>query len=514
MAVEIALNTPLADALNNVIRPKLLEVGWATGGGDEAALSEYILLMLVNNKTQQEIASELAGDLLNLGPDDPGALEFAQWLFGQIDALTGHQNSGGAAPDQAGQAAGMAMDQDMDMNASPTVTELNAYAPRLHSCRRISSSILTSSSPTGPKSMRNGDMRGGSRGKRILGQANRAMDRSHDSVLHRVRGNDRVNMRQPPTGPRGAGRMGNRGGMNNNRANNIAHGMAAQMHAMNSMNMADPNFQMIANNGPQGDIYALLQQQNQMMAALSQQLAESQRQNQHSGRGRGGKSLFERTDRGSRGGFRDRRGGNHNNHHSRQDDSANGAAEGDDVDMGDKQPSNPEASICKYNLSCTNRECKFAHQSPAAPPGITVDVNDTCTYGAACKNFKCVAKHPSPATRRAHQSEQECKFYPNCQNPKCPFKHPGMPMCRNGADCKTEGCTFTHLQTMCKFKPCTNRYCAYKHEEGQRGTFQDKVWTANGTGNHVSERQFVGADDGEEMVVPGSEHAAMDEGIA
>lgn len=497
MAVEIAMNTPLADALNNAIRPKLLEVGWAAGGGDESALSEYILLMLVNGKTQQEIAAELAGDLLNLGPDDPGAMEFARWLFDQIDSLTGQQNGNAAEAEQTAQGAAMAMDQDMDMSASPSVTELNA--------------------PTGPKSMRNGEMRGGgNRGKRMLGQLNRAMDRTHESVLHRVRGgsgNDRVNshMRQPPTGPRGAGRMGGRG--MNNRANNIAHGMVAQMHGMNGMNMTEPNFQMMGNNGPQGDIYALLQQQNQMMAALSQQLAESQRQNQNPGRGRGGKSLFERTDRG-RGGFRDRRGGHHSNgHHARQDDSGNGNAEGDDVDMGDKQPPNPEATICKYNLACTNRECKFAHQSPAAPPGTTVDVNDTCTYGAACKNFKCVAKHPSPATRRAHQSEQECKFYPNCTNPKCPFKHPGMPLCRNGADCKTEGCTFTHLQTMCKFKPCTNRYCPYKHEEGQRGTFQDKVWTANGSGSHVSERQFI-ASEAEEMVVPGSEHAAMDEGIA
>ena len=43
--------------------------------------------------------------------------------------------------------------------------------------------------------------------KRLMGQLNKAMDRSTDSVLHRVRpqGSERVNMhnRPPPKGPRG-----------------------------------------------------------------------------------------------------------------------------------------------------------------------------------------------------------------------------------------------------------------------------------------------------------------------
>ncbi|KAI1874622.1 hypothetical protein JX265_004830 [Neoarthrinium moseri] len=492
MAVEIAMNTPLADALNSAMRPKLVEVGWAADG-DDSPLSEYILLMLVNGKTQDEIASELAGDLLNLGPDDAGAKDFARWLFDEIEAYNRNGQAGGDMAGVTGQDADMEGVQDTGFNAP--LSELNA--------------------PTGPKSMRNGDVRG-NRGKRMIGQMNRAMDRTHDSVLHRVRGangNERINAhsRQPPTGPRGAGRMGNRA--MNNRANNIVHGMAAQMQGMPGvpgmpgMPAMDPNF-MMANANGQGDLYALLQQQNQMMATLLQQ---TQNQGQGGGRGgRGGRSLFERTDRG-RGGFK--RGGHHGNgHHARQEDGSNGAAEGDDVDMGgERQNQNPETTVCKYNLSCTNRDCKFAHQSPAAPPGITVDVNDVCTYGVACKNFKCVAKHPSPATKRAHQGEQECKFWPNCANPRCPFKHPDMPACRNGADCKVEGCRFTHVQTKCRFNPCTNRYCQYKHDEGQRGTFQDKVWTAEG-GDHVSQRQFVNSE-AEEVVMPGSE-AAMDEEVA
>ncbi|KAI1279983.1 hypothetical protein F5Y07DRAFT_387216 [Xylaria sp. FL0933] len=479
MSIEISLNTPLADALNSVIQPKLMEVGWAQSS-DDAALSEYIILMLVNGKTQEQIAAELAGDLLSLPSDDPAARDFTHWLFDQINSLQSQLNDGAA---QEGNAAGgtlqgdaVPMEQDTEMSASTDGPELSA--------------------PTGPKSMRNGNMRGG-REKRLFGQMTKAMDRSHDSVLHRVRGNgnERINAhsRAPPTGPR-LGRGNNR--MTNNRAASITAGLNQMAGGMpgipgppnmnNGMNgMNDMSWMMPG--GPQQDqIFQLLQQQNQMMAQLQQQLSQ---QSQGSN-GRPGRSLFDRT-QNPRGG---RRGGHHQNGPRSQrtgsPKSTDNAAEGEDVDMSQAKPEppNPETTMCKFNLACTNKDCKFAHQSPAAPPNTTVDVSDVCSFGAACKNWKCVGRHPSPATKRAHQNEQECKFFPNCTNPHCPFKHPDMPPCRNGGDCNVEGCKFTHIKTMCKFKPCKNRFCPFKHEEGQRGTFPDKVWTADGAKSHVSER--------------------------
>lgn len=87
MAVEVTLGTPLAEALSNVVQPKLVEVGWSTGGLDDSALAEYIILMLVNGKTQEQIAAELSNDLLNLGPDDSGAIDFSRWLFEQVEVL-------------------------------------------------------------------------------------------------------------------------------------------------------------------------------------------------------------------------------------------------------------------------------------------------------------------------------------------------------------------------------------------------------------------------------------------
>jgi len=126
MPVEISLNTPLAEALNAVIQPKLVEVGWGTGGADDSALAEYIILMLVNGKTQDQIASELSGDLLGLGSDDPSTREFSQWLFEQIDALSAQSNGGSNAGPSANQDGTTEGEMDTDMNAGD-VSELNAY---------------------------------------------------------------------------------------------------------------------------------------------------------------------------------------------------------------------------------------------------------------------------------------------------------------------------------------------------------------------------------------------------
>jgi hypothetical protein len=82
-------------------------------------------------------------------------------------------------------------------------------------------------------------------------------------------------------------------------------------------------------------------------------------------------------------------------------------------------------------------------------------------------------------------------------------------MCRNGADCKVPGCKFTHIKVACKFNPCLNARCPFKHSEGQqRGKFTDKVWTPAmaeaKSKEHVSERRFVEDENAEEeLIKPG-----------
>lgn len=128
MPVEVSLNTPLAEALDSAIKPKLIEVGWATGS-DDSALSEYIVLMLVNGKSQDQIAADLSGDLLGLPADDPTVHNFSRWLFEQVDLLNVQLNGGQSATGDAMEGASQDMTQggemDTDMNAND-VSELNA----------------------------------------------------------------------------------------------------------------------------------------------------------------------------------------------------------------------------------------------------------------------------------------------------------------------------------------------------------------------------------------------------
>ncbi len=134
MSVEVSLETPLAEALNAAIQPKLVEVGWTTGGVDDSALSEYIILMLVNGKTQDQIAAELSGDLLNLGPDDPGARDFSQWLFQQVEYLNGLQQGSGKPQSDLGNSNGFgesgaaATGQDAEMGDVSEGGDGNVYA--------------------------------------------------------------------------------------------------------------------------------------------------------------------------------------------------------------------------------------------------------------------------------------------------------------------------------------------------------------------------------------------------
>lgn len=129
--VEVAVGTPLAEALQNVVQPKLAEVGWATGS-DDNALSEYIILMLVNGKTQDQIASELSNDLLALGPEDSGAIDFSRWLFEQVQLLNAQLNGGAASvtapaqPAQSYETTAGAVQHDGEMDGASGSVENDA----------------------------------------------------------------------------------------------------------------------------------------------------------------------------------------------------------------------------------------------------------------------------------------------------------------------------------------------------------------------------------------------------
>lgn len=373
--------------------------------------------------------------------------------------------------------------------------------------------------------MRNGGRNGN---RRLIGQISKAMDRSSDAVLHRVRpqqGTERINMhaRQPPKGPR-MDQVRNQRPVPNGRPSGMPNsGMPNGGPSSAIMNMTpQQQMQLLAMYEEQArmmsQIFSPQQQQGLMPGIPQPAINPAFRNGINQSQGR---SLFERVEANPQrqnGGFHKRQHQNGASAHAKNsgDNATNSAVKQEynggissSMEVESSQTNSTEPSpdtVCRFNLDCTKKDCIFAHQSPAAPSGTAIDVNDPCPFGAACKNRKCVGRHPSPAQKTTHQSDQDCKFFPNCTNPSCPFRHPTMPMCRNGADCTREGCKFTHVNIPCRFNPCLNPTCHYKHAEGQkRGVFNDKVWTADGDQEkeHVSERKFVDSEmDGEELIVP------------
>ncbi|KAL8721720.1 MAG: hypothetical protein Q9225_001670 [Loekoesia sp. 1 TL-2023] len=537
MSVEVSLNTPLADALSNVVQPKLTEIGWNTGGLDDSALGEYIILMLVNGKTQDQIAAELSNDLLSLGPDDTGATDFAKWLFEQVHLLDA-QIHGSTAPQtqQVSQSQGGSSHQIEENQVGSENGQLNTSRAPDAEMGEAMDDVQDGSIPTGPKSMRSGSRAGN---KRLMGQLSKAMDRSGDAMLHRVRpqqGTERINMhnRQPPKGPRND--------LNRNqRVPPNLRPMGAQNGGMPNGGMATP----LMNATPQQQmaLFSMLEEQARMMSQIFSPQQQNfipgmpqpainpnfrpggQAQNQQPDR-----SLFERVERPAQ-----RQNGNFNKRQQHKTDfqsrslqsTAPGVDSGQDSANGDvtssmevesSQKSQPEQSsdtVCKFNLKCTKADCPYAHQSPAAPPGITLDLSSGCPFGARCQNRKCVMRHPSPAQNPAHNAVENCRFFPNCTNPTCPYRHPTTtPLCRFGENCTREGCKFKHVSISCKFNPCLNPECPYKHTENQkRGTFGDKVWRAGEEQEkeHVSERKFVDDNMAEELVIPENNQANSSE---
>lgn len=366
-------------------------------------------------------------------------------------------------------------------------------------------------------------------GGRMLNQLNKSMNRNDDSALHRVRGAGqgvgRINShaREPPKGPRGQniGRgieaMANGRGMGNVGNINMGPGNMNGMNGMGVGGMPGMSMPPVGQNGMPG---MLNPQQQMALMQMYEQQAQMMQQifsggtptafvnpNFNNGNRNGHKRpLHQRMDRQQHGNKGMQPSAKFVKKEGQDEKMGEGSAEnGDGMEIETTRPE-PSSTMCKFNLRCTNPDCIFVHQSPAAPPGTPVDMKDQCDFGAACKNKKCVGKHPSPAQRQKFQSEQECAFYPNCRDPaNCPYKHPQAPPCRNGGDCTTPDCKFWHTSVMCKFNPCLNVRCVYKHAPGQKKN-NTNVWVANKEGEekaHVSERKFVDEGQQEELIIPG-----------
>jgi len=84
---KLAPGMPLGDALQDVVQQVVAELGW--NEADDYSLTKYLLILVVEGQSQENIASELSKELLELKSEDTAASHFAEWLFQQIDMLTG-----------------------------------------------------------------------------------------------------------------------------------------------------------------------------------------------------------------------------------------------------------------------------------------------------------------------------------------------------------------------------------------------------------------------------------------
>ena len=132
MTVEIAMQTPLAEALQREVQKKLVENGWAPSDDSDNTMAEYIILMLVNGRVEDEIAGELARDLLNLDPEDNSAREFSKWLFETVETQNAALNGPPAAQAPSSMDNGD-HDMDMDLSTVDPAHDISAYVS--HSAR-------------------------------------------------------------------------------------------------------------------------------------------------------------------------------------------------------------------------------------------------------------------------------------------------------------------------------------------------------------------------------------------
>ncbi|EAU91619.2 polyadenylated RNA binding protein [Coprinopsis cinerea okayama7 len=126
-------------------------------------------------------------------------------------------------------------------------------------------------------------------------------------------------------------------------------------------------------------------------------------------------------------------------------------------------PERPQSpTLCKFGTKCTNVHCRYSHPSPVATAesGIVLS-NEPCEQGKECKDKDCTKAHVSPAVlnpkaeaavpnatapppRHSQQSGIPCRFGLACTRPGCSYSHPPRQPCRFGAACTRANCTFQH----------------------------------------------------------------------
>ncbi|GAM26613.1 hypothetical protein SAMD00019534_097880 [Acytostelium subglobosum LB1] len=412
--------------------------------GCDDVLSEYIIVMVRNNKSKKEIIAELA-DFID-GDSEP----FVNWLWNFIRSYFEQQQQQAALASSTSSSLSAMSDGNGGSNSAPTPNDRKQDLPSKPSSKLFVNAVRQATEDT----------------KSALHQHNTSMsdfdDDSHNASGHHnhsssSRGNDRRRDRDRhqnkqrssrhndrESGERGSDRGGERGG-NNNRYNNNSDLSSFKV----TFSTTDRKRKINAS----GEM-----EESADQAEVDTAVQVDEDENNHNN-ARNNK----RTDTKTKCQFWPlcKNGTTCPFYHPTIQCNLFPKCP-----YGEKclyiHPSIP----CKYGAGCTNMSCAFNHpqRSMMMSSPYGGEYGTPCRNGFACPNKKhCSFQHPPVA----------CKYGEGCMyGVKCPFGH-GKP-CMYGASCATPACKFAHhtgaeatpITVECRFgKECTNPNCKFVHSD-------------------------------------------------
>ncbi|KAH9922064.1 uncharacterized protein B0H18DRAFT_1105731 [Fomitopsis serialis] len=517
MAFGLTIGTERATALQTSIQDELTKRGYSTEA--DPVMAEYITIMIINNKTKEQISSELE-DLIGTEFDPT----FVDWLF--EEAAKGAPDAAPPAPEAStstqrrespphlaetvrkppsGPRAGAPLYQQAISQAipstSPTAQKRLASARSPSPTGHANKSRRMDGPPTGPRAMQHGG--GGPRslldrmGPSRNGHAPFAQDDIQARIDNITNGSPDANMMMMG----GGFPMGGMGGLDMAMGNPVMlqemmmNQMALMTQMAGAMGMINGGFPM--QQGMGGDMGMF----NGGMNGVQGQQAGGMDNGRGRGRGRGG----------PRGAGRGRGGQpSHNAPMHAANGAPNGAqqapltpsapapavvaptpvqvapplaitpstsgsAQSHSAFVPPERPQSP--TLCKFGLKCTNALCRYSHPSPVATPesGVVLS-NEACVNGKNCKDKDCIKAHVSPAVLNPNAEQLKPSTY-SSPAPPVTHSHPQSPtLCRYGAACTRPNCTFAHpsrapsnaASIPCKFgTACTRANCPFQHPEGR-----------------------------------------------